>query len=139
MAIAVGAGSLFVLVAAAFAITVYCHRRRQLASEANQPLLDDESDLSDSDSVTEPSAGKALREEIKLMAAGRVGGAVIVPKTVASEDQLLRDIAERAHLINKPLVEGALVKMFDTEREGHDGAVIVEVVGRSEPWIHSRY
>ncbi|KAH7702442.1 hypothetical protein AAVH_30403 [Aphelenchoides avenae] len=71
------------------------------------------------------------------MATERVGGAVIIPKTLASEDSLLKDIVERAHLINKPLVKGALVKIFDTVREGHDGAMIVEVVRRSQPWIHS--
>lgn len=138
------AGILLVLVAVALGV-VACRCRRRHSSDANRPLSENmslsslSSDLSDAGSAVEASARKIVRKEIKLMAAERVGGAVIIPKSRASEDSLLKDIVERAHLINKPLVGGSLVKTFDTVQEGHDGAVIVEVVGRSQPWIHSRY
>lgn len=87
----------------------------------------------------ERSAEKIIRDEVKLTADRRTGALLIIPATTAADDPLLKDLIGQAHVIDKPLVRGSLLELFDKTQEGHDGAVIVEVVDRTQPWIHSRY
>lgn len=149
LAAVAGAGALVIFAGSIAAIIIYV-RRRRIRLRKEQPLLADVSVLSEPDLANDGDmcAETIVRKEIASwlrsnMAAKKLnkkprGGTVIIPKTRVSEDSLLRTIAERAHVVGEPLSEGFLMQIFDTTQEGHDCAVIVEVVGRDQPWVHSR-
>lgn len=72
------------------------------------------------------------------MAAANVGGTLIIPALQsASETIFYSDITKRQNVIGKPLTKGSLLRLFSTRRDGHDGAVIVDVFGKPTPWIRS--
>lgn len=72
------------------------------------------------------------------MAAAYVGGTIIIPAPRSpSEDRFFGDLAQRQHAVNCALTKDSLLRLFATRHVGHDGAVIVDVLGLQVPWIRS--
>ncbi|KAH7706816.1 hypothetical protein AAVH_25963, partial [Aphelenchoides avenae] len=85
----------------------------------------------------EPSTALKVNEfacdvgrEMSIMASEHVGGTVIFNfKRRPWEDLVLADISRRSRRLMEPFPYefGILWKLFDTRRNGHDGAVIITV------------
>lgn len=68
------------------------------------------------------------------MVAANVGGTLIVPD---GDDPWLSEICKERHFVGETLTRGSLLRLFNTKREGHDGAAVIDVVGKAEPYIRA--
>lgn len=69
------------------------------------------------------------------MAKVNMGGTVIIPTRNSTADRFLQEISAGQHIVDQPLTSGSLLTLFNPARPGHDGAILVEIFGRDEPWI----
>lgn len=72
------------------------------------------------------------------MAAISVGGTILIPGAESdSEKEFFRSISKHHRRIDEPLSRNSLLTLFNTHKQGHDGAAIVDFVGCAAPWIRS--
>ncbi|KAH7713079.1 hypothetical protein AAVH_19561 [Aphelenchoides avenae] len=98
---------------------------------------------------TQPEYVTALRQfvsdivqEISKMAKRNVGGTIVINiEYPPSDDLVLSLISKYSRLHDEPYHSGILLRLFDKNKEGHDGAVIVTVFNnatwRCAPRVHS--
>ncbi|KAH7694509.1 hypothetical protein AAVH_38442, partial [Aphelenchoides avenae] len=76
------------------------------------------------------------------MAQKKVGGTIVINiECPPSDDLVLGFISQYSCLLNEPYRSGILLRLFDKNRAGHDGAVIITVFSnrtwQCDPRVHS--
>ncbi|KAH7714812.1 hypothetical protein AAVH_17820 [Aphelenchoides avenae] len=72
--------------------------------------------------------GEDLSRDLMNMAQLKRGGTVVVNHWIPpSYDEMLRRHTPSTRILNVPYEYGALSRIFDTSRQGHDGAVIIDL------------
>lgn len=90
-----------------------------------------------SERLTFPTA-RLIASEVTAMARGHTGGTIIInSRWSPNDDRFLQTLSADAERIDQPLMKGRILRMFDTARTGHDGAVIIDIMTDGRPRMRS--